>query len=106
VASTSIREDVVKNATDFLTNPRVVSSSTDKKKMFLKTKGLSDDEINEAFRRAGSLQAAVPAQSQYAAQQPQQYQQVVPGARYAPPVPPPPMMFVDLSLLPSTSRPN
>lgn len=58
--ASAIREDQVRGAVDFLTHPRVVASDPDKKRRFLKSKGLTDEEIEEAFRRAGSLCCTKP----------------------------------------------
>uniref|UniRef100_A0A6B2LF10 Peroxisomal membrane protein PEX14 n=1 Tax=Arcella intermedia TaxID=1963864 RepID=A0A6B2LF10_9EUKA len=49
----SVREEYIKNAVDFLTDPRIVTSSDDKKRKFLTSKGLTNEEIEEAYKRAG-----------------------------------------------------
>ncbi len=47
-----IREDQVRNAVNFLNHERVKSSSLGKRIAFLEHKGLNDDEITEALKRA------------------------------------------------------
>lgn len=49
-----MQENLIKNAVQFLKNPKV--SGTDKEKLvqFLKGKGLNDEEIKEAFKRVDS----------------------------------------------------
>ncbi|KAI8878240.1 hypothetical protein K501DRAFT_336891 [Backusella circina FSU 941] len=49
-----MREDLLKSAVSFLTSPNVQSADREKKIQFLKKKGLDDEEIEEAFKRAGS----------------------------------------------------
>jgi len=46
-----LREQMVSTATDFLSHPKVDGASNESKIKFLKNKGLSDAEINEAFKR-------------------------------------------------------
>mmetsp|Transcript_62506 Transcript_62506/g.145488 ORF Transcript_62506/g.145488 Transcript_62506/m.145488 type:complete len:227 (-) Transcript_62506:119-799(-) len=46
-----MRENLIKQAIVFLNNPGLASTPTDKKHEFLKGKGLSDEEIDEAMRR-------------------------------------------------------
>ena len=48
------RADLLHNAILFLTDPKVSSSSLASKINFLEGKGLNEDEIQEALRRAGS----------------------------------------------------
>lgn len=54
-SSTSIRSDIVREAVEFLTNPRVASAPVATKRRFLtERKGLTEAEADEAFRRAQS----------------------------------------------------
>jgi hypothetical protein len=46
-----MREELVQSAVSFLKHPKVVTSSDIQRRSFLENKGLSVDEINEAFRR-------------------------------------------------------
>jgi hypothetical protein len=72
----SVREEMVANAIEFLQDSRVVSSPEDKKRKyelhslllnsstrFLTSRGMTEEEINEAFRRGsyrlGTLRAHV-----------------------------------------------
>eukprot|EP01122_Echinamoeba_exundans_P012220 TRINITY_DN5056_c0_g2_i2.p1 TRINITY_DN5056_c0_g2~~TRINITY_DN5056_c0_g2_i2.p1 ORF type:complete len:467 (+),score=129.71 TRINITY_DN5056_c0_g2_i2:71-1471(+) len=106
-APAALRDDLIRGAVEFLTHPRVANSDADKKRRFLKSKGMTDEEIAEAFKRSGSLAAAtpgglpmapVPQQQQYAApvgqMMPQQYQQPRPYGAVMPPPPPPPQVVV------------
>jgi len=54
-----LRENLIQSAIEFLQEPRVVSSPDERKRKFLKTKGLTDEEIDEAYRRAGKISSAV-----------------------------------------------
>ena len=47
-----LREDLVASAVAFLTNPKVVSAEDEKKRNFLRGKGLTEEEIQEAEKRA------------------------------------------------------
>lgn len=47
-----MREDQVKNGVTFLTHPKVKDASMDERLTFLKNKGLTDEEINEAVKQA------------------------------------------------------
>ena len=47
-----MREDQVKNGVTFLTHPKVKDASMDERITFLKNKGLTDEEINEAVKQA------------------------------------------------------
>ncbi|KAL6754520.1 peroxisomal membrane anchor protein conserved region-domain-containing protein [Haematococcus lacustris] len=47
-----LREDQVLNAVSFLTHPKVVDSPIATKRSFLERKGLTAEEIDEAFKRA------------------------------------------------------
>lgn len=49
------REDLVATAVRFLQNPRVSSSPLHQKKQFLLKKGLTNEEIDSAIRRAGPV---------------------------------------------------
>jgi hypothetical protein len=46
-----MKEELVQSAVSFLKHPKVVTSSDIQRRSFLENKGLSVDEINEAFRR-------------------------------------------------------
>ena len=46
-----IREDQIQNAVKFLSHPKVKGSSLVHRRSFLEGKGLSREEIDEAFRR-------------------------------------------------------
>ncbi|CAF4581095.1 unnamed protein product [Rotaria sp. Silwood1] len=50
VTSSNIRSDLVDTAIGFLKNPKVAGESIDKKRDFLKKKGLTDNEIDYAFK--------------------------------------------------------
>jgi len=58
----TFREENVKNAVEFLTDSRVISSTKEKKSNFLRSKGLTQPEIDEAFRRADLLPQQQPQQ--------------------------------------------
>ncbi|KAF8716122.1 hypothetical protein HU200_026394 [Digitaria exilis] len=49
-----IREDLVQSAVSFLKHPKVVTSSDGQRRSFLENKGLTVDEIDEAFQRLQS----------------------------------------------------
>lgn len=52
-SSAGLRSDIVREAVEFLTNPRVASAPTATKRRFLtERKGLTEAEADEAFRRA------------------------------------------------------
>ncbi|ORZ25140.1 peroxisomal membrane anchor protein conserved region-domain-containing protein [Absidia repens] len=55
------REDLLKLAASFLSSTKVQSAEKSKKVAFLKTKGLTDDEIEEAFRRLDQQGASAAA---------------------------------------------
>ncbi|KAI1847614.1 hypothetical protein JX265_000865 [Neoarthrinium moseri] len=90
-----IREDVVTSAVNFLQDPNVASSPIESKVSFLRSKNLTQEEIDTSLARVGSPPApshavAGPVQQQ---QQPQpyygQYQQPAPyGWQPPPPAPP------------------
>lgn len=46
-----IREDLVQSAVSFLKHPKVVTSSDGQRRSFLENKGLTVEEIDEAFQR-------------------------------------------------------
>ncbi|ORZ24359.1 hypothetical protein BCR42DRAFT_317945, partial [Absidia repens] len=50
-ATTPLREDKLALAVSFLSSPKVQSADTSKKTAFLKQKGLTNPEIEEAYRR-------------------------------------------------------
>lgn len=52
--SSQPREELLHNAVLFLTDPQVLTSSLASKITFLEGKGLNEDEIQEAIRRARS----------------------------------------------------
>ncbi|KAJ1264227.1 hypothetical protein BS78_09G247200 [Paspalum vaginatum] len=49
-----MREDLVQSAVSFLKHPKVAASSDGQRRSFLENKGLTLDEIDEAFRRLQS----------------------------------------------------
>ncbi|CAN6345755.1 unnamed protein product [Urochloa humidicola] len=49
-----MREELVQSAVSFLKHPKVVASSDGQRRSFLENKGLTVDEIDEAFRRLQS----------------------------------------------------
>lgn len=51
VNSEPIREDQIQNAIKFLSHPRVRGSPVIHRRSFLERKGLTKEEIDEAFRR-------------------------------------------------------
>lgn len=51
VNSEPIREDQVQNAVKFLSHPKVKGSPVMYRRSFLERKGLTKEEIDEAFRR-------------------------------------------------------
>ncbi|KAI3426836.1 hypothetical protein D9Q98_006783 [Chlorella vulgaris] len=66
-APAAVREDQVQNAMAFLSHPKVRTSAPASKREFLQRKGLTEAEIDEAFRRApqapaAATDAAAPAQ--------------------------------------------
>lgn len=54
-----LREDMLKNAVSFLSSPNVRSAETAKKVAFLRQKGLTQPEIEEAFKHVGESGASV-----------------------------------------------
>ncbi|KAK7871655.1 hypothetical protein R5R35_009024 [Gryllus longicercus] len=57
VQETVLRQDVINTAVNFLQNPTVQRSSLKHRQAFLKSKGLSDEEIRVACERATALLA-------------------------------------------------
>lgn len=47
-----MRQDLLQSAQTFLTSESVQSADKESKIQFLRTKGLNDEEIEEAFKRA------------------------------------------------------
>ncbi|KAI0441881.1 hypothetical protein F4803DRAFT_521559 [Xylaria telfairii] len=91
----AIREDVVSSAVSFLQDPNVVSSSIESKLSFLRSKNLTQEEIDAAFARAGGSPPPASTTSQAGSapiqQQPYypQHQQQPPyGWQEPPPAPP------------------
>ncbi|KAL6627573.1 hypothetical protein ACP70R_031299 [Stipagrostis hirtigluma subsp. patula] len=70
-----MREDYIQNAVKFLSHPKVKGSPVFHRRSFLEKKGLTKEEIDEAFRRVPDTQPnntnAAAASSQQAAQSPQ-----------------------------------
>jgi peroxin-14 len=81
----------VTNPVTVLQDPNVASSSVDNRISFLRTKNLTQEEIDAALARTGSGPPPPPA-SQYgppATVPPQQYYQPYPHQAWQPPQPPP-----------------
>lgn len=53
------RENMITAAVRFLNNPKVGGGSDQQKMTFLKKKGLTDEEINEAFLRSSAVSYSV-----------------------------------------------
>mmetsp|Transcript_129794 Transcript_129794/g.361658 ORF Transcript_129794/g.361658 Transcript_129794/m.361658 type:complete len:287 (-) Transcript_129794:164-1024(-) len=53
-----MRDNLVKQAVNFLSNPGLASTSAEKKREFLKGKGLTDEEVDEAQRRVEEREAS------------------------------------------------
>ncbi|KAJ3553045.1 hypothetical protein NPX13_g10973 [Xylaria arbuscula] len=91
----AIREDIVTSAVSFLQDPNVASSPIENKLSFLRSKNLTQEEIDAAFARTGSSPPPSSAPSQAvtttAQQQPYypQHQQQPPYGWQAPPPEPP-----------------
>lgn len=51
MASQPMREDQIQNAVNFLQHPKVRGSPVVHRRSFLEKKGLTKEEIDEAFRR-------------------------------------------------------
>lgn len=99
----AIREDIVASAVSFLQDPNVAGSSVDNKISFLRSKNLTQDEIDAAFARSGQVVGA-PAPSHAVAQPyypPPQYQQQQPYGSWpqAPPLEPPRRDWRDLFIM-------
>ncbi|KAI9313131.1 peroxisome membrane anchor protein Pex14p, partial [Dichotomocladium elegans] len=58
-----LREDLLKSAVSFLSSPNVRSAETAKKVAFLRQKGLTQAEIEEAFKRVGESGVNAAAQT-------------------------------------------
>ncbi|KAI1416577.1 peroxisomal membrane anchor protein conserved region-domain-containing protein [Hypoxylon sp. FL1857] len=89
----TIREEVVASAVAFLQDPNVASSPTENKLSFLRSKNLTQEEIDAAFARSGSPTNSYPSPSpsprSSAPVQQQQYYQTQPYGWQAPPPEPP-----------------
>ncbi|KAI0839815.1 peroxisomal membrane anchor protein conserved region-domain-containing protein [Hypoxylon sp. FL0890] len=94
----TIREEVVTSAVAFLQDPNVASSPTENKLSFLRSKNLTQEEINEAFARSGTPTNSYPSSPSQSSrssgpvqQQPQYYgqYQTQPYGWQAPPPEPP-----------------
>ncbi|KAI0407199.1 peroxisomal membrane anchor protein conserved region-domain-containing protein [Xylaria palmicola] len=93
----AIREDIVSSAVSFLQDPNVVSSPLENKLSFLRSKNLTQEEIDAAFARAGGpppasttpqpASASAPAPVQQQPYYPQ-HQQPPYGWQSPPPEPP------------------
>ncbi|RYO94196.1 hypothetical protein DL766_002718 [Monosporascus sp. MC13-8B] len=84
----TIREDVVASAVAFLQDPNVVSSPVESQLSFLRSKNLTQEEIDAAYARAGST--SPPPSQQVVQQQQQQQQQSPPQQPYYGQYPPQP----------------
>ncbi|KAH7027873.1 peroxisomal membrane anchor protein conserved region-domain-containing protein [Microdochium trichocladiopsis] len=104
----AIREDIVASAITFLQDPNVVGSSVENKISFLRSKNLTQDEIDASFARSGqsvgappmpSPQAVGPAQPAY--YPPPQYPPQQPYGAWpqAPPPEPPRRDWRDLFIM-------
>lgn len=81
-----VREDYVQNAVKFLSHPKVRGSAVVYRRSFLQNKGLTNDEIDEAFRRVPDpppTTASPPTQAQAPA-----HTAAAPPQAYAPPAGP------------------
>jgi len=84
-----IRESSVVSGTEFLSHPAVIPHSREEKVSFLRGKGLTAEEIEEAFKRIEALHpTAAPATAAPAS--PPQAQPGYPGGYPVVPQPPPP----------------
>jgi peroxin-14 len=59
-ATTTIREDLVSSAVNFLKDPKVQNSAIEKRLDFLKNKGLTQEEIDQALSRANVSPTSTP----------------------------------------------
>ena len=68
-----MQENLIKNAVQFLKNPKVAGTDREKLVTFLKSKGLNDEEIAEAFKRVETpaIPTLAPANPAAALAQPQ-----------------------------------
>eukprot|EP00127_Corallochytrium_limacisporum_P003508 Clim_evm136s149 gene=Clim_evmTU136s149 len=85
-AMSTVREDMVANAVNFLSNDQVKQSTPQQRVDFLRNKGLNDAEISTAFQRVGEaapsgLSGGAMVQAPYNASVPQGF----PGMQQAPP---------------------
>ncbi|KAI1177977.1 peroxisomal membrane anchor protein conserved region-domain-containing protein [Nemania sp. FL0916] len=92
----AIREDIVVSAVSFLQDPNVISSPIENKLSFLRSKNLTQEEIDAAFARAGGSpppappatpSRAVSLPTQPRPSYPSQYQQTPPYGWQEPPPP-------------------
>lgn len=88
----AIREEIVASAAQFLQDPSVATSSVENKISFLRTKNLTQEEIDAAIARAGGGSGAVAPRAPYAGAPqgppqgpPQQYYQSYPQYAWQPP---------------------
>ncbi|KAF7547902.1 hypothetical protein G7Z17_g7403 [Cylindrodendrum hubeiense] len=90
----AIREDLVASAAQFLQDPSVASSSVENRISFLRTKNLTEEEIDVAMSRAGGNappppSAPYPSAPPQGPPVPQQYYQPYPPQAWQPPPAPP-----------------
>ncbi|KAH7161529.1 peroxisomal membrane anchor protein conserved region-domain-containing protein [Dactylonectria macrodidyma] len=90
----AIREDLVASAAQFLLDPSVASSSVENRMSFLRTKNLTQEEIDAAMARAGGgapppPNAPYPSAPPPGPPVPQQYYQPYPPQAWQPPPAPP-----------------
>ncbi|KAL7622269.1 peroxisomal membrane protein pex14 [Parahypoxylon ruwenzoriense] len=90
-----VREDIVASAVAFLQDPNVASSPTENKLSFLRSKNLTQEEIDVAFSRSGTsppVTASTPSTptSSSSQQQPYYGQYQPPSQPYGWQLPPPP----------------
>jgi len=71
----AIREDIVASATQFLQDPSVASSSIENRVAFLRTKNLTQEEIDAALARVGAQPVPAAAAGSMTVTQQQQQQQ-------------------------------
>ncbi|PHZ11859.1 uncharacterized protein RHIMIDRAFT_238513 [Rhizopus microsporus ATCC 52813] len=55
-----MRNDLIESAVSFLSSPNVQNAEKEKKIQFLKNKGLTDEEIEEAFKRTTTTTTTTP----------------------------------------------
>lgn len=87
----AIREDLVASAAQFLQDPSVASSSVENRVAFLRSKNLTQEEIDVALARTGASPPPPPSQPSPVpySQGPPQYYQQFPQQAWQPPPPPP-----------------